>query len=282
MLVLLFSLFAVALVAYAGTLWHVYRNQSRRIYLPRREMVTTPAEHGLAYESVTLTTVDGVRLRGWYVPCQDTSHVLCFFHGNRGNISDRMETIEMFHRLGLSVFLFDYRGYGESEGEPDEAGTYRDGEAAWTYLVEARGIMPRRIVLLGRSLGAAIAAAVAARHTPGALVLESTFTSLPEAAAVRYPLLPVRLLARYRYPVLEFVRQVRCPVLVIHSREDEVIPFEHGEQLFAAAPQPKSFLEISGNHYQGYLTSLEIYTKGLATFFHKYLPDWPVEDHPDS
>lgn len=276
MKLLLYLLLACAAIGYGWAMLRVYYSQARRLYLLRREIATTPAEHGYAYESVTFAAADGVALHGWFVPRPGAVHVLFFFHGNRGNISDRMETIEMFHELGFSVFLFDYRGYGESEGVPDEQGTYRDGEAAWRYLVEERAIEPAHIAMLGRSLGAAIAAAVAVHHRPGALVLESTFTSLPDVAAVHHPLLPVRLLARYRYPVLDFVPRIHCPLLVVHSREDEVIPFSHGEKLFAAAAPPKEFLEIGGNHYQGYLGSGSRYLDGLREFFLRYLKDFPA------
>lgn len=274
MKLLLYLLLACAAIGYGWAMFRVYRSQSQRLYLPRREMLSTPAEHGYPYQTVEFATVDGVTLRGWFVPCPGAAHVLCFFHGNRGNISDRMESIEMFHGLGFSVFLFDYRGYGESGGVPDEQGTYRDGEAAWRYLVEERAIEPACIAMLGRSLGAAIAAAVAVHHQPGALVLESTFTSLPDVAAVHHPLLPVRLLARYRYPVLDFMPRIHCPLLVVHSREDEVIPFSHSEKLFAAAAPPKEFLEIGGNHYQGYLDSGSRYLNGLRGFFSHYLKDF--------
>ena len=265
-------LLAFAALGYAGAMLHVYRNQERLLYLPRRELAATPAALGLDYEEEYFAAADGVRLHGWFVPCAGARHVLCFFHGNRGNIGDRLETIEMFHGMGFSLFLFDYRGYGRSEGFPGEEGTYRDGEAAWQRLCD-RGFAPDRIILFGRSLGAAIAAAVAARHAPAALVLESTFTSLPEAAAVHYPYLPVRFLVRHRYPVIEFVRRIRCPLLIVHSREDEVIPFSHAERLYAAAHPPKEFLEIQGRHYQGYLTSGSLYTEGLQRFFQRHLVD---------
>ncbi len=272
---LLLALLGVGLAGYGWAMARLYREQGRRLYLVSRDMVTTPAAHGHAYEAVRFQTADGLTLHGWFVPRADAAYVLCFFHGNRGNISDRMETIDLFHAMGFSVFLFDYRGYGESDGEPDEVGTYRDGDAAWRHLTGERGINPRRLVMLGRSLGAAIAAATAARHAPAALVLESTFTSLPEAAAVHHPLLPVRLLARYRYPVEDFVRRIHCPLLVVHSREDEVVPFEHGRRLFAAAHPPKAFLEIGGRHYDGYLTSGTRYVHGLQDFFSQHLKDFP-------
>ncbi|HHH35859.1 MAG TPA: alpha/beta hydrolase [Gammaproteobacteria bacterium] len=271
---LLPALAGLGLAAYGWAMARLYFGQARRLYLASRDMVTTPAAHGYDYESVHFPTADGLTLHGWFVPRADATHVLCFFHGNRGNISNRMETIELFHAMGFSLFLFDYRGYGESEGVPDEAGTYLDGAAAWHHLTRMRGVDAGRIVMLGRSLGAAIAAATAVHHRPAALVLESTFTSLPEAAAAHHPLLPVRLLARYRYPVEDFVRRIHCPILVIHSREDEVIPYAQGRRLFAAAHPPKEFLEIGGRHYDGYLTSGARYVQGLKDFFRRHLKDF--------
>ncbi len=229
-----------------------------------------PDQHGMPYEEVFFQAADGIRLHAWYVPCEGSQRVLLFFHGNRGNISDRMETIAMCRQLGLSILLFDYRGYGCSEGTPSESGTYQDALAAWTWLVEQRGVAAGGIVLLGRSLGAAIATWLAAQIRPGALIIESSFTSLPDLAAAIHPLLPVRLLARYQYPVLEMLGQVHCPVLVVHSREDEVIPFIHAKRLFEAANPPKEFLIIAGNHYAGYLATGRCYTEGIAGFLEKY------------
>ncbi len=180
-------------------------------------------------------------------------------------------SIALFHELGFSVMLFDYRGFGLSAGAPSEQGVYRDAEAAWRYLVDIRGIAPDRIALHGRSLGAAIATWLASRHTPAALVIESTFTSMPEVAAELYPLLPVRLLMRHRFPVREYLKEVRCPVLVVHGREDELIPYRHGQALFEAANAPKAFMDIAGKHYDGHVASGRNYYEGLASFYERYL-----------
>jgi len=197
--------------------------------------------------------------------------VILFCHGNAGNISHRLESIQIFHRLGLNVFIFDYRGYGRSEGKPSEIGTYRDVEAVWQYLVEERQVSPNRIVVFGRSLGGAVAAWSANRHTPGALILESAFTSVPDIAAKLYPYLPVRLLSRFKYNTAEYLDEVDCPVLIVHSREDEIMPFSHGKQLFERARGPKEFLEISGTHNEGFITSEKRYIEGLNTFISEYL-----------
>lgn len=265
------SVIGLAAVAYALILLWVYARQSRRVYRPLRELIAAPAARGLAYDDVIFTAEDGVRLHGWYVPRADARYVLLFFHGNTRNISWCLDSLELFHRLGFSTFLFDYRGYGRSEGRPDEAGTYRDARAAWEYLVRERGIEAGRIVMLGRSLGGAIAAWLAARHAPRALVLESTFLSFPDVAAELHPRLPARLLARYRYPVKEYLREVRSPVLVIHSRDDELIPYRHGCQLYEVAGEPKRLASIAGPHYNGYLLSGEQYAEALARFFAEHL-----------
>jgi fermentation-respiration switch protein FrsA (DUF1100 family) len=218
--------------------------QYRLIYYPETILLTTPDAAHLPYEEVLLRTQDGVRLHGWYLPAQQHRGVLLHCHGNAGNISHRLDVLELFHRLGLSVLIFDYRGYGKSAGRPDESGTYRDAEAAWNYLLTERGIAPGAVIVHGQSLGGAVAAWLAHRHTPGALILESTFTSVENVAATLYPYLPVRWLTRYHYPTIDFVRDVKCPVLVVHSRGDEIIAFSHGQRLFEAAPEPKAFLEI--------------------------------------
>jgi len=262
-------IFLLAVLGYGAIMLRVYLTQSSRIYIPSRTMVTTPGYFGYRYEIAVFQTTDGITLHGWFMPHEQTQRVVLFCHGNRGNISEYMETIAIFQRMGMAIFVFDYRGYGLSEGQPDEEGTYRDAAAAWSYLVNRRGLNPADIIIMGRSLGAAIASDLATRNTPRALVLESTFTSLPTAAAELHPLLPVSLMSRYRYPVLENVKKVTCPVLVIHSPEDEVILFPHAEKLYAAAAEPKEFLTITGNHFQGYLASGSLYTDSLNEFLHR-------------
>lgn len=266
-------LLSVATV-YAGVAGWFYLFQSRFIYYPERAVSATPRDRGLDYEEVFLATEDGVRVHGWYVPaCPAASAPPCaaravvlYFHGNAGNVSHRLERVALFHRLGLSVFIIDYRGYGRSEGEPSEEGTYRDAMAAWRYLRATRKVPPQQIVVFGRSLGASIASWLAMQEAPRALIVESGFTSVPEFGAEAYPWLPVKWLSRFRYATRDHLGRVRVPVLVVHSRGDEIIPYVHGERLFAAAGAPKRFLEIRGGHNDGFLVSGEQYVGGLDDF----------------
>jgi fermentation-respiration switch protein FrsA (DUF1100 family) len=240
--------------------------EDRFIFFPTRQLVGSPSDVGLDYTAVHLTADDGTRLHGWWVPADPERAVLLFLHGNAGNISDRVESIQTFHDLGLSVFIFDYRGYGESSGSPSEKGTYADAEAAWRYLKEERGIAPERIVIFGRSLGGAVACDLAIRHPPRALVLESTFTSIRDMAAAAMPLLPVGPFLRTRYDTLSKIRRITVPVLVVHSSEDEVVPYRQGVALYDAAPPPKAFVELRYGHNEGFILSGETYTKGVDTF----------------
>jgi len=253
----------------------LFLTQSRLLYypnLPSRAVVATPARTGLAYEEVALVTEDGVQLHGWFVPAAaEPRGVLLFFHGNAGNISHRLDSLKIFHDLGLAVLIFDYRGYGRSEGKVSEDGTYLDAEAAWRHLSEARGIAENQIVLFGRSLGAAVAAHLATRHRPKALIMESSFTSVPDLAAKYYRIFPVRWLSRFRYDARADLGAVACPVLIVHSRNDEIIPVAHGRALFEAAPEPKAFLELQGGHNDGFLVSGRTYTDGLEAFLARHL-----------
>ncbi len=238
---------------------------------PTRAIVATPESIGLAYEPVKIPTEDDLTLDAWFVPAQDARGVLLFFHGNAGNISHRLESIGLFNRLRLSTLIIDYRGYGQSEGEPSEEGTYRDAEAAWRYLTDQRGISPERIVLFGRSLGGAVAAHAAKGRDAGALILESAFTSVPDMAAQIYWFLPVRWLTRFDYDTEAALASVSAPVLVIHSPDDRIVPFAHGRALFAAAREPKQFLEINGGHNTGFLRSEQAYLKGIDAFLTEHL-----------
>jgi fermentation-respiration switch protein FrsA (DUF1100 family) len=175
--------------------------------------------------------------------------------------------------LQYSVFIFDYRGYGKSDGKPGEAGTYKDAEAAWDHLVNGEKKDPAKIVVMGRSLGGAIAAYLAQRQKPGALILESTYTSVPDLGAEYYRFIPVRLIARIKYPTGEYLQKAGVPVLVMHSRSDEMIPFTHGQALFKAAAGPKEFHELTGTHNEGFLTTGQAYPETIKNFIGKYIPD---------
>jgi len=259
---------ALLAAAYGLLVVVIYFMQGRMLYLsgvPGRDVTMTPAEIGLAHEEVIVETADDVSVHGWFIPGR-SRRVLLFFHGNAGNISHRLDSIRQFHDLGLSVLIVDYRGYGESGGRTTEAGIYRDAEAAWRYLVDIRGLRPEEIIVFGRSLGASVAARLAAQQRPLALIVESSFVSVPAMAQEIYPWLPVRWLSRLRHATADYIREVHCPVLVVHSLDDEIIPFRHGQTVFAAAPEPRVFLELRGSHNDGFLLDESAYLEGLSAF----------------
>ena len=263
------SLLLTGGVAYCALVLLVYVFQARLLYLPNvggRSLAATPTDIGLEFEDVRFATDDGVSLHGWFIPATDGKRVLLFCHGNAGNISHRLDSIRIFRDLGVSVFIFDYRGYGLSDGEPSEAGTYRDAEAAWNHLIDARGFSAGQVVVYGHSLGAAIAAHVAQDKRPSALILESAFTSVPDVASRHYAFLPVRWLSKFEYATAMYVRNVHAPTLVIHSPEDEINPMEQGHAVFERANEPRAFLEIHGDHNAGFLMSGTRYTDGLQRF----------------
>lgn len=250
--------------------------EHRQVYVPDRELEASCAALRRPAEEVQFQTGDGVRLHGWFFPADPASPrrhlVILLLHGNAGNISHRLDFYRAWLELEVNVFAFDYRGYGRSEGRPDEEGTYRDAVAAHDWLVQ-RGFAAGHIIALGKSLGGGIASELALRRPLGALVLQNTFTSIPDVGAELFPFLPVRWLARIRYDTLSKLPHVRVPVLVAHSPEDGLIAIEHGRRNFAAANEPKMFLELRGNHND----TLEgegraVYLRGLDRFLNRHFP----------
>lgn len=270
------TLIAVATGCYVLLGVMLYFMQERMVFLarlPGRELVATPRDAGFQYDDVNFNTTDGLSLHGWYVNARNPRGTVLFLHGNAGNISHRLDSIAIFHELEFDTFIIDYRGYGQSEGTPGEEGTYLDAEAAWQYLLAERGRDPARIVVFGRSLGGAVAARLVTNHEPAALIIESSFTSAVEMAARLYPFMPVSLITRLRYPVIDFVARTTCPVLIVHSRNDEIIPFAMGEALYEAAPAPKAFLELAGDHNNGFLLVRDRYRRELEQFISEHLAD---------
>lgn len=265
---LLIRIVTIAALSYALLVALLWLLQSRFIYYPGmgREVVTTPSAHGAPYDDLTLETSDAEKLNAWWVPAEAPRGAVLLLHGNAGNISHRVDYALMFRRLGYSTLLLDYRGYGKSTGSPTEQGTYLDAESAWRWLTITRRVPERDIVVFGESLGGGVASWLAARHPVRALILASTFTSAVNLGAELYPFLPVRLVSRFRYDTLARLRDVRAPVLVAHSRGDEIIPFSHGRRLFETASEPKAMLELTGGHNQGLVFAREEWVKQLAAF----------------
>ena len=295
---LLIYFVALLLIAYLGWGVILYILQPRLLYSPVREVSYTPAEMNLEFENVAFKTADGLQLSGWYVPAplegrteaasvplggrrekfltgpaENSQFTILFCHGNGGNMMHCLDSIDIFHNLGLSCFIFDYRGYGNSSGEPTEEGTYLDAEAAYKWLTEKKKIPSDNVIVFGWSLGGSIAAQLAAKTKVGGLVVESTFTSYVDIGTRFYPYMPVRWFARFRYDTLDYIKAVHCPVMLIYSRDDEIMPFEFGLQLYEAANQPKELVEIFGSHNDGFLVSGEIYKDAWAKWL-KFLSEY--------
>lgn len=261
-------------VVYAAIAAWVFLTQRGLVYCPRKELMATPDQAGLAYEDVWLTTESDTRIHGWWLPCEGADRTLLLCHGNGGNISYLMETYRIFNGLGTSVLSFDYSGYGQSGGRPSERSTRSDARAAWDWLIRDKGIEPGQVVLFGRSLGGGVAARLAAdlaedagdtAAQPGGLIMESTFTSVTAMGAARYPWLPVRWLVRHRYDNAHALSKVRVPALFLHSPEDDLVPYAMGRALYERYAGPKLFQPLSGDHNCGFMTTSG-YAEGLCRF----------------
>lgn len=267
----LLVLLTLLAAAYVVVLVVLYLVQDRLLYLPTASLPATPADYDLAYEDVTIPTVDGEQLHAWWIPANGACATVLFLHGNAGNISGRIALAEALHDLPANVLLLDYRGYGRSTGRPSEEGLYRDAEAAWTYLTRTPGVDPRCIIPFGRSLGGGPAVWLATQHRVAALILAAPFTSLPDVAAIHYPVFPTRALVRSRFDNTSRIRDVGVPLLVIHSPDDDIIPYEQGRQLFEAAAEPKAFLTTRGGHNAGAFFTDRRYLDSLRAFVARHV-----------
>ena len=242
--------------------------ENRLIFHPTTEIVRTPRDVGLDYQDLYFTTLDNVRLNGWFIPHPQASATVIWFHGNAGNIGDRVNNIKLLHdKAAIDIFIFDYRGYGRSPGTPSEPSIYLDGEAAIHYVRTRLKVESKNLVIFGRSLGAAVAAEIASRHDSRAVILESPFTSLREMAKVVFPVLPIGPLLGAKFNVLDKVGKITAPLLVLHGDQDEIIPLEQGKQVFAAARQPKQFYPIKGaGHNDTFIAGGNGYYERLKSF----------------
>lgn len=265
------SLMGFLILLYLCLLLFLFLIQSRLLYFPAREMVFTPADRGLKYKRINLKASDGMRIAAWHINPGPDKTVILLCNGNGGNMSYAIQLVEMLAEMKFAVFTFDYRGYGESTGNPDEKGTYRDVRAAWDYLTGPGGYTPYRIVLFGHSLGGGVCSHLALEKRAAALILQNAFTSVPDLAQELYPYFPARYLVRNRYPVRENLRAIHLPLLILHSRDDEIIPLHHGRENFAAANEPKVFVELRGGHNTAFLYSEAEFHRSVGEFLRRHL-----------
>lgn len=243
--------------------------ENRLIFFPPRypEGFASPEAYGLQPEEVWLAASDGVKLNAFFLAAPNSAKVLLWFHGNAENIGMGLEHLKELARLGVNVMELDYRGYGKSEGSPNEAGVYRDADAAYSYLTDTRKIAAKNIFIYGHSLGGAVAVDLAARRECGGLIVESSFTSIPDMARHIYRVPLARFLPASRFDSLGKIASVKAPVLIIHGTRDPVIPFDMGRRLFEAAREPKSFLPVEGaEHDDPYIVGGEAYCKRMLAF----------------
>lgn len=228
---------------------YLYFNQKNMVFYPTHRLDQTPSDIGLAHEDLRLSVSPDESIHAWYFPPVETgARTVLFCHGNGGNMSHRLETAEYLQGMGCGVLMFDYRGYGQSDGVPSEENCYADVRACYDWLREQKDISSDGIVIFGRSLGGAVAVDLASRVACGGLIVESSFTSAVDMGRLMFPMFPIELLVRYRFDSAAKIGQVRCPILITHSTQDEVAPFKLGQRLFELAPEPKQMVAFSGGH----------------------------------
>ena len=272
---LLKSVVRIALVALIGATLLLVFLEKQLIYYPAAGLDVTPEALGLPFEDVLLDVEPGVTVHAWFIRAakQPATATILFSHGNAGNIADRLDRVLRWRGLDADFLLYDYRGYGRSTGRPDEEGTYRDGRAAYDYLVKSRGADPRHLILMGESLGCAISIQLAVERPAAGLVIEAPFASIPHMAKAIYPFLPLGPFIKTRYLNVEKISRLRMPLLVVQGTRDEVIPVAQGKMVFDAAPPPRRYLAIEGAHHNDvYVVGAGRYQAALSDFIASALP----------
>jgi len=239
--------------------------ERHNLFFPMKEIYNTPEVISLTFEEVFLVTEDGKNLHGWFMPGDNAGYTVLFLHGNGGNMSHRLEKIALLHNLKLNIFIFDYRGYGKSTGSPSERGLYKDAETAYEYLTKKRKIRDDNIILYGESLGGAVAIDLALTKKIKALITEDTFSSMRDMAKVVYPFIPGFVISN-KFDSVSKIRNVPFAKLIIHSVDDEIVPFSLGERLYNEASQPKIFLKLRGAHNTAFLDSEKAFVEGIRSF----------------
>jgi fermentation-respiration switch protein FrsA (DUF1100 family) len=238
------------------------------IFFPEKAIEATPADVGISFEDLYLSTSDGVRINAWYVPYSGAKVSLLWFHGNAGNLSHRVGHLrDLYHEVGVNVLMVDYREYGRSEGRVSEIGTYQDALAAYDYLAKRPELDASKIVVYGQSLGSAIAVELAVQRHIDGLILEAPFTSIRAMASFHFPWLPLGGLLSTRYDSMEKIGKVHTPLLILHGDQDDIIPYRQGEELYRAANPPKRFYTIrKAGHNDTYLVGGKDYFRAIRDF----------------
>ena len=251
----------------------LYKYQDKLVYFPDDYFPKDPAAEGLAFEEFELEVEPGATVTGWVFKSDPEAPWILHFHGNAGNISGRIDHLKLFKELGFNGVVFDYRGYGKSKGVPNEKGLVADGLAVVKYMTDTLLVDPNRLIYFGESLGGGVASAVAEVEEPRALILKSTFTSVPDLGSELYPFVPVRLISHTEFNTKDRVKRFLFPKLIIHGRPDTVIPYEHGQRLYQMASEPKRFLDVYRDHNTGPL--------GLGQEFKQVVKEFVLEAVPD-
>ncbi|MGA2605709.1 MAG: alpha/beta hydrolase [Verrucomicrobiia bacterium] len=261
-----------------GGVYLLMRNYEQEfVYAPGPFVKKTPRDAGMAFDSVVLTSDDGVNIQGWFVPAQMSDQppatnssplTLLFFHGRSGNMSDSLEKIHLFHDMNLDVFAIDYHGYGASGGTPTESALTGDALAAYFYLVDKRKVRPERLYVCGEDLGAAVAIELAAQVVPAGLITEGANASILQKIEDDWPLIPWQYLLRNQFDSLNKIGDVHVPVLMFHSSDDELVPFNDSRRLYVLAHEPKELVEIHGSHRDAFIKSFDTYYDKIDQFVH--------------
>jgi len=246
------------------------------LYQRTSSIYRTPDYYQWKYEDV-MVQVDKEQTHGWYIPYEESKGVILFSHGNAGNIADRLESVGIFRKLGLSVLVYDYGGYGKSTGKPSEERCCKDALSMWTYLTGTKGYSPKNIVLFGRSLGGAVTADLATKVECAGVILESTFLSTIDVARDIFSWFPERFAKGNEFYTKKKLKKIKSPVLVIHSPQDTLIKYYHGQKIFELLECEKEFLEIIGDHNEGFIITGDKYINGLKNFIEGVL-NLPVQE----
>jgi len=239
--------------------------ESKSVFFPSKKIESYPHDIGIPFEDVYVTVSDNVRLNGWFVPSKDATYTILFLHGNGGNISHRLEKLKMLLDCKTNVFLVDYRGYGKSEGHPSEKKVYNDAQAFYNYLIQEKHMPPDKIIIYGESLGTAVAIDLASKNKTIGIILEGAFSSGKDMAKRIYPFMPLFFFSNI-FDSLSKIKKVKVKKLFIHSKNDEIVPYDLARKLYESSPQPKIFVDIIGGHNTAFIDSRDRYISSIKDF----------------